>query len=264
MTRQRVEVPGGWMEVMASEPAPIALVTTHPSQWFGADGGPLFRPLAACGQVLVVNPRGTGGSSAAIDESATVAQLVEDLEAIRCSLGLTTWVMFGQSLGGCVAIQYALRHPAAVMALVLSCTTARGIADEPLSVYHPTHPDHAALQQHLEVGRLTAARQLVSHAAASVTEPPSGGVSPERHRLFAAELPNMALVEHLEEIAVSTLVIGGRYDRAIPVHHSVELAEHIPGAQLVVFEHSGHFPYLEEPDRFRRMLAGYLASHKGQ
>ncbi|MEJ7584856.1 MAG: alpha/beta hydrolase [Acidimicrobiales bacterium] len=263
MSRQIVTVPGGRLEVFASEPAPITLATTHPFQYFGRDGGPLFGPLSNAGRVVVVNPRGTGASSEAIDLAASITELVEDLDAIRRVLGLSTWVVVGQSLGGCVALEYALRHPGSTAALVLSCTTAEGIADEPLSIYHPDHPDNPTIRAELAAGRSAAARQLVAHRAHLVADEPSGGVSPDRQRSFVAQLPTLALGSRLGELAAPTLVIGGRHDRAIPVRHAEELADGIVDARLVIFEHSGHFPYLEEPGRFSLILREFLAPLDG-
>ena len=256
--RQLVAVPGGRLEVFMSGPAPLTLVTTHPFQYFGDDGGPLFRPLAAHGRAVVVNPRGTGGSSDASHESISLVQLVEDLEAVRRSLGLTTWIVMGQSMGGCVALEYALRHPSSISLLVLSCTTARGIADEPLSVYHPDNPRHATVRAELAAGRSNSVRQLVAHQPHLVADEPSGGISNDRHAAYLTELPTLAHLSRLEEITVPTLVIGGRHDQAVPVHHAEELAKHIKHAELVVFEHSGHFPYLEEPDRYTSTLKQHL------
>lgn len=249
----------GQLEVFISAPGPITLVTTHPFQYFGDDGGPIAGTLAALGRAVIVNPRGTGGSSPAAAER-TVQQLADDLDGVRRAMDLTKWVVVGQSLGGCVALQYALCYPESVAALLLSCTTARGLADERLSVYHPEHPDNAVVREELAAGRSSVVRKLVAHRSELVVDEPSGGWSPERQRSFAAELPELRLWDRLHEITVPTLVIGGRHDRAIPVQHSEELADRIPNGRLLIFETSGHFPYLEEPDAYVQVLSAFLAA----
>ena len=85
-----------------------------------------------------------------------------------------------------------------------------------------------------------------------------------RHEAFDRELHTLALTSRLGEIDAPTLVVGGRHDRAIPVQHSEELAVGIPHAVLRIFEESGHFPYLEEPDAFHETVASFLtaANHR--
>lgn len=54
-----------------------------------------------------------------------------------------------------------------------------------------------------------------------------------------------------------TLVLGGRYDEGTP---TVTGTFHcgIPGSEWVIFEHSSHTPYLEEPERYLQVLTAFL------
>jgi proline iminopeptidase len=65
---------------------------------------------------------------------------------------------------------------------------------------------------------------------------------------------------HLKEIRIPTLVCVGRGDPQAPVACSEELARNIPGAQLVIFEHSGHYPFIEEQSLFARVLSEFLGT----
>ena len=62
----------------------------------------------------------------------------------------------------------------------------------------------------------------------------------------------------LAQLAVPTLVACGRHDPQYPVSCSEELAAGIAGAQLVLFERSGHFPFLEEPEAFWAQVGAFL------
>ena len=55
------------------------------------------------------------------------------------------------------------------------------------------------------------------------------------------------------------LICVGRHDPQAPVGCSEELAQGIPSARLVTFEHSGHYPFTEERDLFQQILAEFLA-----
>jgi len=57
-------------------------------------------------------------------------------------------------------------------------------------------------------------------------------------------------------------VLAGRHDPESPVPASEELYNGIPDAQLVIFENSGHFPFIEEEMLFSETLDRFLTSEK--
>ena len=64
--------------------------------------------------------------------------------------------------------------------------------------------------------------------------------------------------ERLGEVRAPTLICVGRFDPQTPVACSEELARGIPGACLVIFERSGHSPFIEEPERFAAELVSFF------
>jgi pimeloyl-ACP methyl ester carboxylesterase len=78
-------------------------------------------------------------------------------------------------------------------------------------------------------------------------------VDPAGQRVRATD--RLYLAAHLP-----VLIIWGARDRIIPVAHGRRAHELIPGSRLEVFERSGHFPHLDEPDRFTRTLRDWLAT----
>jgi len=73
--------------------------------------------------------------------------------------------------------------------------------------------------------------------------------------IFANRLDYRA---RLSEIRLPALIGVGRFDPQAPVLCSEELAAGIPGARLVIFEHSGHYPFIEERPLFQQTLAEFL------
>lgn len=70
----------------------------------------------------------------------------------------------------------------------------------------------------------------------------------------------------LETVEVPTLVCVGRYDRNAPLEAAEYVAAAVPNAQLAVFEHSAHAPFIEEPDLFNERLLEFidqLSGHDG-
>ncbi len=64
----------------------------------------------------------------------------------------------------------------------------------------------------------------------------------------------------LSEVRTPTLILVGRHDPQMPPACAQELAAGIPNARLVIFERSGHYPFLEEPDAFWEAICAFLNS----
>ena len=62
----------------------------------------------------------------------------------------------------------------------------------------------------------------------------------------------------IEKISVPTLVVAGDEDKVYPLHLARELAQRIPGAELVIMKGAGHLPNIERPERFNEILLDFL------
>jgi pimeloyl-ACP methyl ester carboxylesterase len=62
----------------------------------------------------------------------------------------------------------------------------------------------------------------------------------------------------LEEVTTPTLVIVGRHDPATPVRDQMAYADGISTSSAMVFNGSGHFPFLEEPELFTDVAREFL------
>jgi proline iminopeptidase len=62
----------------------------------------------------------------------------------------------------------------------------------------------------------------------------------------------------LAKLTVPTLILVGERDAILPLSHSEALAKAIPGARLLVFDHSEHFQFAEEPARFVAAIRAFL------
>jgi pimeloyl-ACP methyl ester carboxylesterase len=60
--------------------------------------------------------------------------------------------------------------------------------------------------------------------------------------------------------AMPTLIVWGDRDPFIPVRHALAAHEAIPGSRLEIFEHVGHFPHCEAPERFVEVLVDFITS----
>jgi 3-oxoadipate enol-lactonase len=83
-------------------------------------------------QVVLVENRGIGGSSLG-DEPFTIADLADDAARVLDHLGLPRVVVWGVSLGGMIAQEFALRYPHRTAGLILGCTFCGGAESVPMS-----------------------------------------------------------------------------------------------------------------------------------
>jgi proline iminopeptidase len=77
---------------------------------------------------------------------------------------------------------------------------------------------------------------------------------------FSKCLPTFNMLDRLGEITTPTLVLGGRYDWITPpAQGSERIHSGIPNSKLVIFENSGHFCYIEEHDKFVKVVSDWIA-----
>jgi 3-oxoadipate enol-lactonase len=165
--------------------------------------------------------------------------------------------LVGLSMGGRIARNVALRAPERVHSLVLISTNAgfdalsmeavkrfvterRNATPQSLRRLLGSKPNHAAYTELLDsVARI--------HEA-SYQKTLEASVAQDR-------------AAPLEKISVPTLVMAGEEDTVYPPELAREMAKRIPGAELVMFERTGHLANLEEPERFNKVVFDFLSRH---
>ena len=75
---------------------------------------------------------------------------------------------------------------------------------------------------------------------------------------FSVNNPAFDVRDRLPQLQVPTLVMCGGNDWITPLAKSQEIVSMIPASRLEVFDHSGHMPMFEEPERFQAVLRAFL------
>ena len=263
------------VEVFGDEGAPV-LIAHHGAPGLGSRAEPraTFEPFADTFRVVVFDARGSGESEG--DPPFTHEQWVADVEGLRAWIGAERIVMAGGSYGGFIAMEYAIRHPRRVSALVL----------------RDTSPDHdneeAARRNALNSARVTVNREkldrinsgqvrddddlrdcwreilpLYDHVYDPAKVEEKVAATPYRYEThnfaFAVNQPNYDIKSLLPTISCPTLVTVGRGDWITPVESSEKIVSLIPDSRLVVFEKSGHSPQIEEAGRWRQVVRDFLS-----
>lgn len=202
----------------------------------------------------------------------TMERYVDTVIELLDELDVPSATFVGNSMGGLLTIEAAVRHPRRVRAVVLACSG--GIPLTSLRQRLFTIPQARAINQLLQVGLVRRAikvsplaRNLIGgrilHAPGTI---PPDVLSAALRGLGAPGFgPAMAAAAHYDarirapQITCPTLVLWGREDRLLPVDMATELHDLIPGSRLIVWDGIGHCPMLEAPDRFDAVVSAFTS-----
>lgn len=239
---------------------------------------PWLDPLADSAELIFYDHLANGRSPFdGAPEELTHELWVDSADQLRAHLGHERVVLFGHSYGALLALEYALRHPDRLDALILSnVAPALDYPEAVMANARRKAPDDATFQAVIDLlsGPLpdddawaAAFRRVfplyfhdydpARHDA--VLDDVAFRVAPMNRSTFEC-LPSFAVEDRIGGITVPTLVLSGADDWIMPPEHAGDrVAAAIPDAQHVVFQHSGHWPFVEENDRFIEVVRGWLA-----
>jgi 3-oxoadipate enol-lactonase len=209
-------------------------------------------------RVIRPNLPGHGISPSPKDRAYTVDAYVADLERMFEQFALHDAVLVGLSMGGIVAQRFALKNPALLRALVLVDTTSHGFGPDVQASSVFDAIDKLGIA---ESSRLVAQRSFGASSSAALIEWAAHEVvqTPEFvAREAVASINAFDSRPQLARIAMPTLVMVGEEDAITPPASARELHARIPHSTLEVIEHAAHFPMLEQPQAFNRVLQRFI------
>jgi proline iminopeptidase len=205
-----------------------------------------------------------------------------DIERVRQALGLGEVVVTGHSIHGVIALEYARRHPEHVRGVV-----AIG------AVPHWSDKDSAQAERRFEAEASEERKQILARQLAALTPEVRATLSPadifvreymaygpahwydpayDGSWLWEGVIPDVPAVDRLYgelfrtydvaqgpgQITVPVLIAQGRYDYGAPYTLWDEHRHKLPQHSYTLFDKSGHFPSLEEPERFDQTLLAWV------
>jgi pimeloyl-ACP methyl ester carboxylesterase len=231
-----------------------------------------LEPLATRYRVHALDLPGYGFSDKPDDGRYDAAWLEDHLVGYLDAAGVQRAVLVGNSMGGEVATEAAVRDPARVAALVL--LGAGGLPQAradgvPLSLRMLTWPVIGPALQRLPIrGRVAARLREAVYDPATLSEADidvyyaafasAGGGNAFLARLRAEPVDRSGSVS---TIAAPTLVITGDTDRLVPPATARRYHELIRGSELLVLEHTGHLPQEERPERIVGEIVRWTDAH---
>jgi pimeloyl-ACP methyl ester carboxylesterase len=219
-------------------------------------------------QLIAYDRRGFGTTT----YEAEAHDQVADLAAVLRASELDQAVVFGNSRGGAIALDFVLAHPDRVTALVL---TAPAVSGAPPADPEMVNPIEAAVWQTLEeadrVQDLEALNEAEIRFWLDGPHAPEGRVSgPARqlaldmnrialHAKTPGHEPNLTNAwDRLAEVRCPVLIVMGDLDMGHIRRRAEYLAVHLPEAQLVVLEGTAHLPALEQPEHYVQAVRPFL------
>ncbi len=224
---------------------------------------PWLNPLGDLLELTYYDHRGNGRSGRPAKETMTHAQFAADAVALADHLGHEKIAIIGFSYGGFLALEFALRHPERLSHLVLLDTAPQAPSNygdeisaniermnpsaEIREVLAETWTTDEEMRERFPIMWPLYFKNYDPAVADKLLENCIMLVNGNAHE---GELAAFNAIPRLHEIDVPTLVLAGREDWVCPPSQAQIMHEGIPNSELVIFEDSGHLPYIEEADKF--------------
>ncbi len=249
---------------LRGEGEPVAMIMGFSGSLRGW-GEDLLQRMERHFRLVLIDNRGVGESDKP-DRPWTIADMAADVASVLDHAKIARAHVFGISMGGMIAQEFALANPGRTRGLVLGCTTcggAHGIQAPPESV-SALIPDPSLSPQEQARRALTAclgrvsksdgrAEQFIARALAEFGNYPI--TPPHTYARQMGAIMGFDTYDRLPQITAPTLAIHGDDDNILPVGNASVLRERIKGSRAHILEGAGHMFFWEEPEATTRAAA---------
>ena len=227
--------------------------------------------VADAGWHAIAYDRRGYGESESIDEPFSH---LDDLEALLEAFDIHAAVLVGCSMGGGLAVDFALKHPGRVIGLVLIGTSITGA---PWSATEEEQAIEMAEEDAFDRGDMEMLNRVQAHEWLDGPRSRSGRVGGEARQLFL-DMNAMALAKRpltqeeqmpdawrrIENVNTPSLLMVGDEDFSAIIDRHETLSETMPNAFAVVLEGAAHIPSIEQPKLVNSLLVEFLDALAGE
>ncbi len=240
-----------------------AIVFSHGTCMDASMFEPQVKSLSDQYRVIAYNHR---ARTEAYNHSYDLDDLADDCVKLLDVLGIERCVLGGMSMGGYMALRFALRYQDRLDGLILIDTQAQGLSLEEqeqygqefrkLDIEGSMPRDFVDWLAPICFGQTTIDKNpdLVSYWADRWSTIPARSVYYEAFSWLGRE----DLSERVAEIKVPTLIIHGEEDAVIPLEHPTASLGVLPDARLSILPEAGHTSNLENPEAFNKTVRNFL------
>jgi len=252
-----------WYEAAGEGPGGVFV---HPGLWDARVWDPQWDAFVAAGyRVVRYDLRNFGRS----DDITGPFSSRQDLADVMDAAGVDRAAVVGCSMGGGIAIDFALEFPSRVQALVAAAPGVFGLED--------IEDDERTVALEKEAGAAMEAGDVLAAVEFELEIWTPASDDPENDRLqHAIAMDNTRAMtadwskhirldppagERLDQVAAPTLVILGTRDAAVMEEITDVVAERVPGARKAVIEGADHLPMMRRPEEFNRLVLEFLSAN---
>lgn len=214
-------------------------------------------------RTVLFDNRGVGKSDVP-SGAYSIAQMAADAAAVLDAVGIEKAHIFGVSMGGMIAQEFALNYPNRINKLVLGCTACGGrhsipaaqeVIDVVMARARMTAEEGAeAMVPYIYDASTPRERVQEDLAIRRRTYPEAAGYMGQVQAIFAWES-----FDRLPEIQSPTLIIHGETDQLVPPENARILAQSIAGSRILILPHASHIFITDQPDASHRQVLAFLS-----
>jgi pimeloyl-ACP methyl ester carboxylesterase len=218
-------------------------------------------------RVLRYDRRGYGNSEPVEGEFSHMNDLVGLLDHLQIDQPL---ILMGCSMGGSLAMDFALAHPSRARALIMV-----GAGPTGLRLDVPEHPKSADAEKAYDDGDLDLVAELETQIWFDGMGRTASQVDQSMRRLLhdmnrrrlsldakqlGKRVPDTSVpaAGRLGELNIPVLVVAGVHDEPYTHAAASYMVEQLPSARCVTMADAAHFPNLDHPDEFQRIVTSFL------
>jgi proline iminopeptidase len=244
---------------------------------------PHLSKLAENYKLIFYDQRACGKSSLNVDTSSiTLDNFIRDIEGLRQSFGIMKLNLMGHSWGGLLALEYALKYPGKVKSLILiDCIGAsndintqtnqvlaeRFTKEDSIKRVNIIRTeafqkrDPKTIEALMQIGFKHDFKNpsLIDSLDLDLNE--NYAETSRLLQYLAGDLMSYDLHPDLKKIKSPALLIYGDYD---PLTETAgrRIQQSIAQSQLKIIEDCGHFPFIEKPDKFNKIVTTFMKNNK--
>lgn len=235
-------------------------------------------PLAENCRVYAIDLPGYGETGYLPHVEYSNSFYVQFVKQFMDQMNIQKATIIGLSMGGGIAIEFALTFPRRVNTLGLVCAyglmekwqwhflTYHLYVNTPLNTwsYAMVANSRWMLQYIIQTGlfyeRKNVTEQLIDEIQEAAKKPNSGHAfaSFQKSEYLDKSGVRSNFIKRLSEVFVPTLVVHGRYDRSVPVKYAYQAQKLLPNGQLAIIDNARHWPQKEKPQQFVAVVRKFL------
>lgn len=237
---------------------------------------PYLQPLAKNNQLILFDQRACGKSAIPSKDSVSMNFMVQDIEALRKKAGVARIQILAHSWGSLLATLYAMKYPDRIEKLILSnpsplsheydqqmmefirAHTSAEDSMKMVTMYHSSSIDINNYEKLIRISfKATAYKR--EHIDSIQFDLPDNYLQSTQALMggLQKDLANYNYYPNVKGFRFRTLILEGKYD-GIPTESIERLHRLITTSRVYRFEYSGHFPFVEEPGTFVKVVNEFL------